>query len=581
MSQHDGNGSNGPVAGDLQKAGVGSSLPPIAVSRAMLATATGRRKLDVIFNSSDPKAFVRRLPAEDLYFALKEVGLTDTTEVIGLASPQQFRSFVDLDAWEGYSPDPSRVLLWLRLAREGASQSGDFRRKRGVLDPEVIVLVLKTKTVIHPLEEGDDPVLSSDNFLRTAEGKYLIEIMAEGDDGVTTRHLLEDFIDEDPFTATRLFEAVRWEIASELEENAHRWREGRLRDMGFPSIEEAIRVWTPLPKGWTPREAAVAPGPVAGVPALLLATSRAPLLLDRVVERLPDESRPFFNEGLVYLLNCALVADGIEPRDIDLSRESLAATRDMLSLGLELASDGDEELALRIAGTTPASELFRLAVTHVLELSREATAAGRRLAYGQGTGNILDTPDSETLTGLRRKRPRLFDPPVAGGPPKPQAQLWRALRDRTDLERARAVIARANAVADLLGALGLNQETVQRIADESGRTVSALTIGPLAISALLREALSGVSAPESVWSPEDVAGIRGLFEDARLSTDARQRIDAIVARWQEQVPPVSRDALAVLASGWVSRLEDELGGPIAAGELDPRYVDVLLVRAAG
>src|SRR5690242_4815945 len=103
-------------------------LPTLAVSRAMLATAPGRRKLDLVLNQPDPAAFVRRLPAEDLYFAVKEIGLADCAELLSLATPAQFRAFVDLDAWDRDAPNSTRLLQWLRVAREAGP--GPFRAKR-------------------------------------------------------------------------------------------------------------------------------------------------------------------------------------------------------------------------------------------------------------------------------------------------------------------------------------------------------------------------------------------------------------------------------------------------------------------
>lgn len=544
------------------------ALPTLAVSRAMLATAPGRKKRDLIFDQPDPLTFVRRLPAEDVYFAIREVGLEDSADIVGLVSPDQFRTFVDLDAWEHDRPVPERVLLWLRLAREGALRSEDFRKKRKALDPEVVVLILKTQCEMHPLEEGVDPVIQSDNWVNTPEGKFLVEIRAEGDDGVMVRRLIEDFIDESPFEATRLFEAVRWELAAELEETGARWRNGRVRDLGFPDLEEALRVWQPLPKDWKPAEEPSSPGPVAGVPALLLATSRAPLFVDRVAEKLSDEDRPLFNEGLLYLLNCALVAEGVEPRDLDLARPVLAQTRDMLSLGLELASAGDEEVALGILGATPAIELFRLAVTNVLPLSRDAALAARGVSFGQAQGTALDTPDAELISGLRRKRPKLYEPPAPGAKTKGGLD-WRALRDRKDLADAAEVVARARCAGDVLKALGVDLAAMTAIADASGRTASNITLSQVALT----RALGG----DPVLAPEAAPSVRALFEGGKLTEAARAKIGAFVTDLEAKVSDPK--ALAHLAKGWVARLESELGAPSAAGELDPRFVDCVLFRS--
>ena len=537
--------------------GPNGGVPGLAVARAMLATASGKKKLDLLLSSADAKGFVRSLPAEDLYFAVRDIGLADAAEVVELASPGQFRAFVDLDAWERDQVDPSRVLAWLRLALEGGPEG--LRRKRKGLDSELLVLLLKTQTIIHELEEGVDPVLTSDNWVTTAERKYIVEITAEGDDGLTTRRLVEDFIDESPFEATRLFEAVRWELQSELEETGARWRRGRLRDMGFPEFEEALRIWRPLEAGWKPRAQAPGVGHVAGVPALLLAGSRRQLFLDQVAAKLPDDARGSFNEGLVYLLNCAIVADGVEPRELELARTSVGAARDQLSLGLELASDGDETRALAVLLSTPPVELFRLAVTRLAELQKEANAAARPLLFGQGGQLALDPPDAETLAGLRRKRPRLFD-----------AGQWRPLRDRLDIQRAEEAIARARLAAAVLGSLEVTVTRASGLAEQAGRAPTAVTASQLSLTAAVREAL-GLGSLEPL-SPEELTRLPSLFAGEKLTALARARLERFFDERAPQASAVTRE--------WIDRLEAEVGPPVARGELDPRFVEAVLVLPA-
>lgn len=552
-------------------------LPTLAVSRAMLATAPGRQKRDLIFDAPDPKAFVRRLPAEDLYFAIKEIGLHDAAEIVALASPGQFQTFVDLDVWQGYQPDPERILLWLQLVVEGASSAGVFRELRTGLDSELILLVLKSRTTVHPLEEGEDPVLTSDNWIRTAEGKYLVEIHAEGDEGVMVRRLLEDFIEENPFEATRYFEAVRWEQASELEETALRWRTGRLRDIGFPDLEEAIRIWTPLPRDWKPREAGAATGTVAGVPALLLSSSRESLFLDRIAANLPDGDRPRFNEGLIYLLNCALVADGIDPKDLDFARGSLQATRDMLSLGLELASDGAEDLALRILATTPAVELFRLAVTTLVPLAREAREAVAPLRFGTGALVSLDSPEAEILSAVQRRRPRLYDPPRPGEKASP-VEDFRAFRTREDLTAVARALSVARLHARMLTNLSVDVERFRELADAAGRAITATTANQVVLTAVVRALLGKDTTPQPL-AADELTALGALFESGALSQSSSETLAEVFGRLADGASDGDRERLTEVVDRQRLKLDEEIGGPAAADSLDARFVECVLVEA--
>ena len=79
--------------------GNGSSalLDPRAARQA-LSAARGKEKVDLLLSAPDPEALVQSIPPHELYLAVLEVGPEDATEVVALASPEQFRHFVDLGA---------------------------------------------------------------------------------------------------------------------------------------------------------------------------------------------------------------------------------------------------------------------------------------------------------------------------------------------------------------------------------------------------------------------------------------------------------------------------------------------------
>jgi hypothetical protein len=234
----------------------------LARARAELAQARGRRRLDVILDAPNPQALLRALPADELYFTIREIGLGDAAELVQLASARQFRTFLDLDAWRGSEIQPRRILPWLRAARAGAhlspQASARWERKFAALDAEVLSLVLRDALRIHDLEEDPDPEFHSDRFMRTPEGKHVIEFAVEGAEYLAVRGIVDDLYAEDPFKATRLIAATRWEFPSELEESALRWRNARLADLAYPDLGEAL--------SWFTRPAA-GPARPAGKPA--------------------------------------------------------------------------------------------------------------------------------------------------------------------------------------------------------------------------------------------------------------------------------------------------------------------------
>jgi hypothetical protein len=238
----------------------------LARARTALAAAHGKRRLDLVLEARDPQALVRALPADELYFTIRDVGMGDAALLVQLASPEQFKTFLDLDAWRGGAFEPRRALPWLRIARAGAHldprAAARWARKLEALDREVLFLVLRDALRLHDLEEDPDPELVSDRFMRTPEGRFVVEFEVEGTEYLAVRGLLDDLYARDAFQATRLLSAIRAELPSELEETALRWRTGRLADLGFPSLEEALSWFARPPRGPARRPAPAREPPI-------------------------------------------------------------------------------------------------------------------------------------------------------------------------------------------------------------------------------------------------------------------------------------------------------------------------------
>ena len=300
-------------------------------ARTALTQARGRKRLDVILGARNPQALVRALPADELYLTIRDIGLADAAPLVQLASAHQFKVFLDLDAWRRDAFDAKKVLPWLRAARAGAQRDlraeARWARKRAGLDAEVLLLVLRATVRMHDLEKDPDPEFEGDHFMRTPEGKYMLEFLVEGVEYAAIRGLLDDLYAEDPFMASRLLASIEWDVPSELEESALRWRTGRLADLGHPTVEDALSWFARPPR--TPGHAAAAP---ARPPGFFLATLASGSLLDRAAARLePDDREPVEGE-IVAAANAVLVADAVDPGDLEAVRGAFEAARGFLDL---------------------------------------------------------------------------------------------------------------------------------------------------------------------------------------------------------------------------------------------------------
>jgi hypothetical protein len=411
---------------------------------AALAGARGRKRLDVLFDARDPQALVRALPADELYLTIRDVGLGDAAAIVQLASAHQFKIFLDLEAWTQDTFEPRKALPWLRAARAGAHldprASARWSRKLASLDRELLFLLLRDAIRLHDLERDPDPEFSSDHFMRTPEGKYVVEFVVEGLEYAAVRGLLDDLYAENPFEATRMLSAIQFELPSELEETALRWRTGRLADLGWPSRDEALS-WFARP----PASPAARAAPPARPAGFFLATLSGGSLLDRAVAVLSPEEREAIEAQIVAAANAVLVADAVDPGDVDEVRSAFEAARAYLELGLEKVAGEDATGAAEALARTPVKRIFQEGFGRVLVLSWRA----QRLLRHAGEGARFGSPLDEALAALASRRPRYFPgleaPRAVWGTVEAAAFEPRHFRSREDLARTEDALAAADA----------------------------------------------------------------------------------------------------------------------------------------
>ncbi len=464
-------------------------LDPRAVRRA-LQNARGKQKLDLILSAPDPEQLIAALPPEELYLAVLDIGPDDAAEIVALASPEQFRHLVDMAAWKGVEEGPSapEVLRWLRLAREGGAGLTRFRAQLWSLDIELLALALRRELKVHDLtDEKSAPQPANPGMaFYTPDGRFLLELTG-GSEFATIRQLIEDLYAQDPFGAGRLIESIRWEVPTELEESARRWRDGRLRDAGVPDVEEAISFYA-RPQ----RERAAAAPP----PATKALAEVGPPLLDAALSLLPDEELEGAEEAVVYAANAALVANRVPLDDATAVREQLQDARATLSLGLELASGGDPAAAARALAGQPIRSIFQAAMGEAYRLQTRARtiAARSRLPQAQ-TVTVLDEPLEAVVMALLHVRPLFHDP----GQRRP-----RAFASRAEVARAEALLDEAEATAPLLSRLGLELAGLGGKAEEAGLG-PAVVKASVAVRALVDCSLRG-----------EPFSLRGAVDDPRI-----------------------------------------------------------------
>jgi hypothetical protein len=551
-----GNGSRG-NGGDTQQA--------LSLVRRQLAALPARKRLDAIIESRGAGELVRSLPAEDLYFTIMEVGLADSTELVHLASPEQFRTFVDLGGWTKDRVAPHEVLTWIRAAR--GDEPEEFLRKVRKMDTEVLEILLREFTLVHDLEENPD-VHVEGVTLETPEGRYLVEFKGvEGPELAAMRALLNDLIADNPFETVRFLEATRWDVPSELEEAAYRFRTARLQDLGFPPLEEAVRLFSRVDTGPAP---AVPPG------TALAATQGQPDYLEAAFRSLDMLERENLEDELRYLANATLVAEVEDPGDLDAIRRVGEMARDYLLLGLEHLTGGDPSRAAQVVRDTELKRIFQVGFSLTLTLKFRADRLMKQpLAQVEGTP-LLFPEEATALEALRRKRPRRTLK-VPGAEPV-------SFRSRRELASSEEVLARAEAQVALLGALlGGTPERAREVLARFGVEPRVLGVDHFFAAVVALALLEGRVDPRPVPSGQgDALGamlFEGTPEAPRLRADVAGRALAVM---EPAVPESTRPELRRLVNATLARLLEELAPSfLQEGKLNPIASVLLPMESAG
>jgi hypothetical protein len=526
--------------------------------RQRLVQLSPRKRLDAIIDSPDSRAVVRSLPAELLYTTIHEVGLADSTELVQLASPEQFRTFVDLGAWKRDRIQPHAVLTWLRAAR--GDQPEEFLRKLHGVDLELLEYMLREFTQVHDLEENPD-VNPEGVTMEMPEGRYLIEFKVEGVEQAALRAILNDLIAENPFEMARLLEAIRWEIPSEMEEAAYQFRTARLMDMGFPALQDAVSLFSRVDTG---------PAPARSAQTALAPTTGHVDYLDAAFRALDPVEREHAEDELRAVANAALVAELADPGDLEAVRRVGEMVRDYLSLGLEHLSGGEPARAAEVIRDTQLKRIFQVGFSLTLTLKFRADRLMKAPLARMDDTPLLLSEEEAAIEALRLKRPRRALR-VPGAEPVP----FRSLRE---LASSEAQLGRAEAQVEIFrGLLGGSEEPARQVLARFGVALSTLGVERLFNAAVAMAVLDGRVDPRPVPQGRTVELGERLFEGTvqapRLRSSAAERA---LSGLEPVVAPEARAELRRLVNTTLEKLLGELGAPyLQEGRFDPALAVVL------
>jgi hypothetical protein len=345
---------------------------PTSAQVAVICEAPLAERGRILGLAPHPETLIPEMPPAELCFTIKAIGLADAAWVLEYATPEQSVAALDLDAWRGNEVDVATANEWLQAI---ARISPEARvRTLEALDAELLMLALRAR--IGVVQKPDDAEgWSPPDGSQTLEGQFHYWALADDDDLADVTAHLHALFESAYWSYFRLMLAIQWELDSDSEEWALRWRTGRLEDLGFPTWDDAVRIYRFLDA----RARAALPPDAPPPPAewrlpvwlpQLPETGGAGDRIFRAIAELDEVERRTIFYAFIALANRIAVADRLPLGDAESTPTAIAKAARLASAGLAYLADEH--------GLRDAELLRRVSVEHLFRVGANLDPDGAR-----------------------------------------------------------------------------------------------------------------------------------------------------------------------------------------------------------
>lgn len=364
---------------------------PFPEKMERLHAVNSSEKMELILMDPEAERLAVALPPQDIFWTIKEVGLDDAMGLVKLASPDQFAFFLDMELWEKWNLSEEKFMEWLKILLECSDDK--LAKLLPLLDFELLSLILMREITVGG---GLGELATDDERLATWDHSFdqlFFITFRHKETSETIGRLLDVIYRLHNDLYLYLMESVRNEMESELEETAYALRSGRLADLGFPALMDALAIYAHTdPAAFTPSR--------RKEPLCKLEGQSMPVLppQDSLFRRVlvAADSEELYVE-LNYLINNALVAEEAPFSDAEAMQEVMQRVHGTLNIAIEHLSKGNEAKGVEIVTGEYLKRLFQLGFSILVELKRKAAHI---------TGE--DYAVSKALNGLKARYPKFY-----------------------------------------------------------------------------------------------------------------------------------------------------------------------------
>jgi hypothetical protein len=384
-----------------------------------LKTRSAKEKMDLILADSGAKTLIRSMEPQEFFWLVKEIGESDALELVSLASPEQCIFILDMEVWDGYNFSEEKTCQWLTYLLEGGEPRIHELLKQ--MDFEFLQLFLGRELIVGGgIGDMSDDEERFGDYDHTFDGVFFLKFK-----NAAHSQLVGSFVsmliklDNPLYTA--LMESLKGDVDLEMEDQCQKFRTGRLEDLGFPPMEDALSIYARVNPATFELHGDKNLRPAGEAGIMVPASLQEDTLFFRALARADSQT---LAEELNYLVNSALVAEGEAFKEPESMQGILQRVTGYLNIALEQLTDGDEQKAVALLTGEPLKRLFQLGFSIVLELKFAAQDI-----------QTQDYPTRKLLEGLKAKRPRFYRGLDADG-----VDAYREFKDLADVKRSAAIL---------------------------------------------------------------------------------------------------------------------------------------------
>lgn len=530
-----------------------------------------RKMMASLLEQKDTTTAVQALSPTEFYDLFHAVGGNDAMLLLEYANAEQVQTCLDLDIWQGDALMDSELAPWIEALV--ALPDEKFQEFWNGIDPEIMALFLHRNVHLYVAENKDDvveiPDGESKNIAQSPDFTYWIAYPEDD----TKAELVKQLVDK-IYTvlgvqkAWSVLEGMHWEMATDLEETAYRFRTERIREYGFMPREEAAAIFTRVKvtdeiaeiQKWTSADLYIEPymahHSLDGAIAALDKSVASNCYFEAILAKCTNREQIKFQ--MFAVAQQIATYDGYQPHEWDGFEDSMLWTVCYANLGLEYCSQCCDELAVKILLHTPLHRLVTLGFNVTLELQNKAkilVSRGHLSIIKDAKLSLLTNDQRDVIEGLLEPRPR------------PQLSAMTPFVSAKDISRGALVIADIATRELFFGeALHKTRDDISLLAytHELVSGVENVNFDNVIITFLTRKKITPQNAWDVIYTDElpmrnDVIAaisyeeIRTLFKEAlpesndmalrRLAEQLRKSVDET---WPESKPYPDLELVNVL-----------------------------------